>query len=238
MRPDDSLASGLFPDGVAAYFARLDAGTQGPATLPSEEASAIEGAHPRRRAEFALGRVLARRALDALGVPVTALGRDADRVPRWPAEVVGCISHTRRAPGDGAAPADEGGIVGVAVARASAVRAIGLDLEPHRPTAEGIAARVCFGEELDWIGAGRGDPEVVGRRCRTVFSIKEAVYKAFFPTLREVWGFDRVAVRVDLAAERFVAEVPASTGCAEVAGRVRIRDGWILSTLVVPVHAG
>lgn len=238
MRPDDSLASGLFPDGVVACLARLDSDAESVATLPPEEASAVDGAHPRRRAEFALGRVLARRALDGLGVPVTALGRDPDRVPRWPEEVVGCISHTRRAPQGGSATGDAAGLVGAAVARASAVRAIGLDLEPHRPPAEGIVERVCFGEELDWVGAGHGDPDAAGRRCRAVFSIKEAVYKAFYPTLREVWGFDRVAVRVDLDAERFVAAVPASTGCTEVAGRIRIRDGWILSTLVVPVGGG
>ncbi len=237
MRIDPALARGLFPDDVVARFAPMAAGEAGTPALPPEEAALVDDAHPRRFAEFALGRQLAREALATLGVPVEALGRDADRVPLWPSAIVGCISHTRRAPGseEGEPGASiEAGLVGAVVAHAGSYRALGLDLEPNRATSEGVAGRVCFGDELDWI-AGAGEA-AVGRRCRVIFSIKEAVYKAFYPSLREVWGFDRVAVVPDLEGERFVASVPASTGYAEVSGRVRIRSGWILSGLALPAR--
>ena len=87
--------------------------------------------------------------------------------------------------------------------------------------------------EFDWVGEGAGaDPVERRRRCRVVFSVKEAVYKAFYPRTREFWSFQDVGVEIDLDAARFSATLPASAGRATIEGRVFRRDGWILSGVV------
>ena len=72
-------------------------------------------------------------------------------------------------------------------------------------------------------------PAQRGRRCRIVFSAKEAVYKAFFPKVRRVWGFLEVHTKFDLEENSFYATLPPDAGRAEVEGRVLRRQGWILS---------
>src|SRR5688500_10573337 len=71
--PDDALPDPLFP----------------------EEEKAVAGALERRRREFALGRMHARRALGSLGYPDVCIGVRHDRAPLWPAGIVGSITHTQ-----------------------------------------------------------------------------------------------------------------------------------------------
>lgn len=186
--------------------------------LPSERPF-IANAVASRQREFATGRVLARRLLADLGHPDFPLVRDKDRVPRWPDGVVGSISHS-------------GSLCVVAVALESQFRGVGLDIEPDEPVESDIERVVCRGDEHDWVVGGKGDER--GRRCRVIFSVKEAVYKAFYPRTRVFWSFQDVNVSVDLERGRYRALLPESAGIAQVEGRVQRRDGWILSTLAVP----
>lgn len=183
-------------------------------SLHPEEQGAVAQASTARQREFATGRWLARRLLQELGEPVVAIGRNADRTPHWPAGWVGSITHS----GPGCA---------VAIGRASDLHGLGIDLEPDRAVKPGVERMVCFGDELAWIAAeGEGE---VGRRCRLVFSAKEAVYKAFHPRTGRVWRFAEVALEIDLVRGRFEARLPADAGPAAIAGRILCRDGWIVS---------
>src|SRR5688500_12466696 len=62
-------------------------------TMFSAEADAVAGAIAERRREFGTVRYCARRALRQLGVPPVAILPGADRAPRWPAGVVGSMTH-------------------------------------------------------------------------------------------------------------------------------------------------
>ena len=53
-------------------------------------------------------------------------------------------------------------------------------------------------DELDFEKVGERPPPDVNQNVILVFSIKEAVYKAFFPIVRKVWGFMEVEVEIDL----------------------------------------
>ena len=64
-----------------------------------------------------------------------------------------------------------------------------------------------------------------------IFSIKEAVYKAFFPRLRQLWGFQDVELEMQLEENRFLARLPASADRPQVEGRILRRKGWILSAV-------
>ena len=180
----------------------------------------VERAVESRRWEFATGRLLARSLLADLGHPDYELLRDEDRTPRWPETVVGSITHSAEQ-------------CLVAVGRASEFRGVGIDLEPDESTDSDIQRVVCRGPEHDWVAAA-GEAER-GRRCRIVFSVKEAVYKAFYPRTRTFWNFQDVGVSIDLEAESYRAELPKGAGLASVTGRVRCRAGWIVSALAVPV---
>jgi len=217
---DSALVRGLFAPEirVAASPLRFDAGD-----LRRGERALVRGVVEKREREFATGRVLARELLGEWSDPDFELLRDDDRVPRWPSDVVGSISHT--------AGMGEGLCV-VAVSSARNRRGVGVDVEPDEAVSEGLEASICLPSEQAWIG-GAG-PDDRGRRCRVVFSIKEAVYKAFFPTVRKVWGFMEVEVEIDLGAEAFRARLPESAGQSDIEGRVLRRDGWILSGVEYP----
>ena len=212
------LLEGLFPVGVRIAAERI---SDRVADLLPAERPGIATAVASRQHEFATGRVLARRLLAELGRPDFALVRDQDRVPRWPDGFVGSISHS-------------GSLCVASVGLASEFAGIGLDLEPDEPVDSDIERVVCRDAEHDWVAAATGDDR--GRRRRIVFSVKEAVYKAFYPRTREFWSFQDVTVSIDLEAGRYRAELPESAGVASAAGRIHREGGWILSALAVPAE--
>lgn len=212
--------AGLLPSDIRIAGARIDDFVH---QLTPGEHLLIQKAVPGRQQEFATGRVLARRLLSEAGHDDFELLRDEDRVPIWPAGVAGSISHSKE-------------LCLAAIGSTDRYRGVGIDLEPDEPVQSGIERIVCRDAEQAWLEAA--DPEEQGLRCRIVFSVKEAVYKAFYPSLREFWSFQDVGVEIDLAAARFVAEVPRSTGVARVEGRVIRRAGWIVSGIALPRHPG
>lgn len=141
--------------------------------LPEEE-YLVAGAVPQRRREVAAGRGCARRALAALGAPVTALPADEHRVPRWPPGVVGSITHTW-------------GYVAAAVAWKQRWTGVGIDAETVGAVRPEIMHLIADADELAWVAA---QPEDERARARTlVFSSKEAAYKCQFPITRQVLDF-------------------------------------------------
>ena len=209
----------LFPIGIRTAVDRISDRVD--ELLPAER-PAIATAVASRQFEFATGRVLARQLLAELGAPDLALVRDDDRVPCWPEGFVGSISHS-------------GSLCVASVARADSFAGIGLDLEPDEPVDADIERVVCRDAEHDWVAAVTGDDR--GRRRRIVFSIKEAVYKAFYPRTREFWSFQDVTVSIDLERGRYRAQLPESAGVATAEGRIHRQGGWILSALAVPAEA-
>jgi 4'-phosphopantetheinyl transferase EntD len=186
--------------------------------LLTGEAKLVAGAVESRQREFSTGRVLARQLLQQLNVTDFELLRDEDRVPKWPAGIVGSISHT-------------GDLCVVAVAGGAVCRGIGVDVEPDEPVGKGIEQRVCTPSEIAWLDLGPAADR--GQRCRMIFSVKEAVYKAFYPELREFWGFQDVSVKLDPAAQCFTARPPASGGVASVEGRLLRRAGWLIAGVTI-----
>lgn len=214
--PAGDLLAGLFDPPVEAAAAPPQAHL---ADLAAGERTLVAKAVESRQREFAQGRLLARSLLARLGVAGSPLLRDDDRVPRWPAGSVGSISHTQ-------------GLCGVAVARTDEVEAVGLDLELATPLRPELRARVCTPAERGWL-EGLAAAEA-GRYGKAFFSVKECVYKACFPRLRERWGFQDLEVELDLPTGGFVA-VPREGGLAgqRLAGRIAARGRWWLSALTL-----
>ena len=184
--------------------------------LPAGERSLVERAVESRRREFSTGRFLARSLLKDLDVEVTELLRDEDRVPLWPDRVVGSISHCEE-------------LCVVAIAERTRFRGIGVDVEPDEAVKSGVERVVCRESEKAWLSAVTGNER--GRRIKVIFSVKEAVYKAFYPELRTFWSFQDVETEIDLPNERFRARLPEGPEVREIEGRIRRRGGLILSSV-------
>ncbi len=185
--------------------------------LSPAERAVVASAVAKRQHQFSTGRWLARRVLAEMGYPDFALLRDADRLPRWPENVVGTISHKDT-------------LCIVAIASTRDRLALGVDIEPDEAIAPGLERLVCRPRERDWLQSATG-PSDRGRRCRAIFSAKEAVYKAFFPRLRQFWGFRDVEVEIRFDEDRFLAQLPDSADRREIEGRIFRRQGWILTAV-------
>jgi 4'-phosphopantetheinyl transferase EntD len=203
----ESVLRRLF--GPAVELATMDPAHADPNALLPEEAAEIERAVDKRRREYAAGRQLARKLLHGVGVDSRGpLLRGEGGAPRWPAGIVGTISHTR-------------GLAAVAIARADAVRSIGLDIESGAPLKSGLWHMVCTEHELRWLAAL--PPGSAGRQAKAVFSAKEALYKTQYPLTGMVLAFDAVDIDVDVAAESFTATFRVTAGPFEPGTRMHGR---------------
>ncbi len=211
---------------VAAFELTGDALAAGAAAwLLPEERPFVAKAVDKRRAQFGAGRACARSALAALGADVdeverTAVGVAERRQPDWPPGIAGAITHTS-------------GYCAAVVGRIDALRAgrIGIDAEVIGRVTPNLYRKLFTAIELVRL-AGSDDPDTL---ATTMFSAKEAYYKAQFP-LTEAWvGFTDVEIR---EADGALTMHPASD--LEVLGRlvwpqpleVMQRDRLIITTAV------
>jgi len=153
--------------------------------LYPEEVALIQHAVLSRRQQFTAGRCLARRAWQALGRDAEPLVKDAQRVPRWPAGLVGTITHTHT-------------WCGAAVAFASGVSGLGADVEAATPLDLGLWERVCRPEEQTFLNAGPS--ELRGLLAKGVFSAKESIYKALYPGVRVFLDFQGMSISLEAVA--------------------------------------
>ncbi len=212
----------ILPDAVAV------AATTGDFEVPlyPEEEAALGRPVEKRRREFATARACARRALGALGLPAQAVPTGPKGEPRWPAGVVGSITHCA-------------GYRACAVARSEDLVAIGIDAEPDEPLPGGLLPDVALPEERRQLHAlASVAPELCWDRL--LFSIKESVYKAWFPLARQWLGFEDATVTIDRLRGAFSAHllVPGPTvGDAVLdgfAGRWLAADGLLLTAIALP----
>ncbi|WP_199262737.1 4'-phosphopantetheinyl transferase family protein [Paracoccus binzhouensis] len=152
-----------------------------PAPLLPEEAKAIARAVPKRRREFALGRMALRAAIRQAGHDLPAdrpIPVRPDRRPDLPPGIRASLSH--------------GGDYCIAIAAPPGGASIGIDLEPcDRALPEGLAETI-----MPFRLNGAGD-------ALLAFCAKEAMFKAQYPLTGRMLDFREVPVVV--GAERFRA---------------------------------
>ncbi|MCV2867816.1 4'-phosphopantetheinyl transferase superfamily protein [Defluviimonas sp. WL0002] len=212
------LTRGLLPGPVAVCASRIGPDDAG---LWPVEADAMRRAVPRRRAEFAAGRLAARRAMAELGQTPGAIPMRHDRSPEWPARLTGSITHA-------------GGLALAAVARTDQVAAIGIDAEPDEPLPEGLLGLICRAEERAWC-ATTPDP---GRAARLIFAAKEAAYKCQYPLSGKLFGHEALRITVGGAGRLTACFMqPAGPFAAgeTMAGQAGWRHGMIIAAFSVPL---
>ncbi|THA71766.1 4'-phosphopantetheinyl transferase superfamily protein [Streptomyces sp. A0958] len=215
----------LLPSTVATAEATAD-----PADvfLFPEEESLISNAVPKRRLEFGTVRWCARQAMGALGVAPAAVLPGRRGVPQWAPSVVGSMTHCT-------------GFRGVALARERDFLSVGIDAEPNAPLRPGVLESIALPQELrrtrelEWAVPGIAWD-------RLLFSVKEAVYKAWFPLTGQELDFTDALVSMDAAQETFHARLLpgpdelSPAGPTTFSGRWSAQNGVLVSAIAVPAR--
>lgn len=216
------MIADLLPAWVASCERTTDVGEAG--LFPAEREVLVR-AVAKRRAEFSTVRACARQALAELGQPPVPILPGERGAPQWPAGIVGTMTHCD-------------GYRAAAVASADRAVGLGVDAEPHGPLPDGVLRLVSLPEERDRLAeltAAR--PEV--HWDRLLFTIKESVYKVWFPITRSWLDFSGASVEIDPAEQRFTAELqvpgPTVNGAElkQLPGRYLISDGLVISAIVL-----
>jgi 4'-phosphopantetheinyl transferase EntD len=174
-----SRVAALFPAGVVA--AELH-GAADPACLHPDEMRECREFGAKRVADFAAGRLCARRALNELGIADFALHRAPDRQPRWPESIVGSISHTT-------------GFCAAVAAKRGAFRSLGFDAEQLGRAGEDLWELLFTPTELARLHA-----LPAGERATSAsisHSAKEAYYKCQFSVTGKWLDFTDVEITFD-----------------------------------------
>jgi len=145
-----------------------------------------------RRAEFFSGRRCAHLAMSAAGYPALPILRSSDRSPLWPLAIIGSITH-----GASLAAAIVGG-------RHQHLMGLGIDIEDlTREMRTDISRHTLTPWEIDrW----KATSSAVSRETRLIFSIKETIYKCFYPVQKVSLGFQDAEV-TEIGVETFQARL-------------------------------
>lgn len=213
----------LLPSCVSTSHRLNDDGVED--ILPPEQA-AVAGVVQARRDEFRTGRHCAREALTQLGLPNTAIPAGPHREPLWPPAIVGSITHC-----DGCRAA--------AVAHHSELRALGIDVETHEPLPPGVLTEVALPDEQSEVRDLLERLPMI-RWDRVLFSMKESIYKTWFPLHLRWLGFTDCRVRIDPRRGTFSAKVLIESGPVwpmEVHGAWETDDRFIRTAAWIPAHS-
>ncbi|WP_405667461.1 4'-phosphopantetheinyl transferase superfamily protein [Streptomyces sp. NBC_01166] len=194
-------------------------------SLYPEEARLVAASVDRRRHEFAAVRACARRAMATLGLPPAPVMTGHRGVPLWPDGIVGSMTHCV-------------GYRAAVLARASQVRALGIDAEPNEPLPAGVWETISLPSERARVPLDTDSPV---HWDRLLFSAKESVFKTWFPLTRIELGFEEADISFRTSADTategtFVATLlltaPGMPRSYE--GRWLIDDGFAVTAIVLP----
>lgn len=211
----------LFSEAVVAVESRNPEVNE--ALLWPEERAALGTVVDGRWWDWVTGRRCAREAMERLGVEPRPLLVGERREPLWPAEVVGAITHTR-------------GYAAAAVALDRHRRSVGLDAEPDEPLPGRVLERIAHPGEVQWIESALADgPGAAGveNPDRLLFSIKESIYKAWYPLAGRWLGFDQAEVVIDASARSFEARILVDGPVTVVSGTYRGHDGIVMTGIEI-----
>lgn len=175
-----------------------------------------------RRREFVAGRIAARHCLEELGVEPAWLAADLQRVPQWPASVVGSLAHDRR-------------FAVAAATGANHLAGLGIDFEPVSPLEPDVVQQIALAAESDaW---SRSD--ALTEWPLALFCLKEALFKAVFPLQRIYFDFPEVSIAPsdDVLTATYCGdrdELQSTISAAR--GRFCVADGYVVAAFWISAH--
>ena len=188
------------PSGSVAAFADMvsqDIVTHWFDKLPHQ----VQGAILKRQLEFTTGRLLIENLGDRLGIQTGfPLPRDSHGVPEWPSGLTGCLSHTSKS--------------AFAIVAPAAIQNCGCDIELilSDELLRDVEPEVLT--DLERLKLSDSEGHSRNLAVTLIFSAKESIYKAVFPTLRlfleysafELDVMDEVMLRLHVNPEHPLAD--------------------------------
>jgi 4'-phosphopantetheinyl transferase EntD len=214
------LLAPLLPRGISVAETRAEI----EAPLFREEEHALRFAVEGRRREFVTGRACAREALAQLGLPAQAVPADASRAPRWPVGVVGSITHCS-------------GYRAAVVGRTVDFDAVGVDAEPNLRLPAGVLGAIALPVERERVAQLLRD---AAGPCwdRLLFSVKETVYKTWFPLTGTKLDFEDAEIEFATSGRFSVRlRVPHRApggGLTGLSGRWAVTNGLLATAIALP----
>jgi 4'-phosphopantetheinyl transferase EntD len=211
----------VLPDGAACAGGGLLGSSDAP--LFTVEEMSVARAVRKRQTEFRTGRAYARAALAALGCSPGPIPVGESRQPVWPNGFLGSISHS-------------GQTCVCVVGRSKYFSGLGLDLELDEKLEGDLFPLICREDERGLKQNLSGTGIDLGK---LLFVMKEAVYKAYFPSAGIFLDFHDVKVEIDPARAAFVAflvnsTAPCLAGSRHLAGRYAHLDQYLIALIAVP----
>lgn len=151
----------------------------------------------KRQAEFLFGRLAARRAMHALGVPPVDVPIGSHREPVWPHGLIGSVSHCA-------------GLAAAVVLHGRSRRGVGIDMEPvvDDQLRDTLRAMVLDATEWAWLERLATDSLPLNALLTIAFSAKESLFKAAFGAVGRFFGFDAARLReIDFCGQRVTLEI-------------------------------
>lgn len=171
-----NILSRIFPEFVITEETNLEPHAE---TIYPEEEIFIQNAARKRKVDFTVGRICARKALARLCIDNFPIKMANDRTPLWPDGIVGSISHTQ-------------GYCGVAVALKKDAKSLGLDMECINRLNDKCWPFVCTESEISQIKSLPKEKQK--NMAALTFSAKECFYKCQY-TINKKWvGFHDAAI--------------------------------------------
>jgi enterobactin synthetase component D len=175
-------AAARFSHDIGTFEAARELGV----VLPDE----IHRAVPKRLAEYVAGRWCALTAIRAIEPRFDGQIPTDDRAPRWPAGIVGSITHTAH-------------FAWAVVAPSAQLRSVGIDAE-SLPSPDGVDAIRSVATSPD------DAPPKIDRideatHYALLFSAKESLFKCLHPLVRRMFWYEDAGLSFDHDAGRFHA---------------------------------
>jgi 4'-phosphopantetheinyl transferase EntD len=196
--------------------------------LVPQEAACISQAGSKRRREFACGRIFARRAVKSFDPEDHCLLVDSDRLPIWPAGLIGSITHSDH-------------YCAAAVARKSQISAIGIDVEELERVDLDLSEYILLPSEIAAGNLHRSSRQQRLKHIAVSFSAKETIYKCLYPVTRSHLSFHDVHISLSRGLTSFEARLLRSVGSFDIGhsfrGRYVVKDGLVATAMALPCEA-
>lgn len=178
----------------------------------------------KRRAEYLASRLCVRHAVSQLGIEDFLLANDCDRAPIWPQGITGSLSHTHHC-------------ISLLLAKTTSGKILGVDCEQvmKHQTAQEMQSMIVTAQEMAVL---RHSGLPFATALTVAFSLKESLYKALFPQLRQFMNFDAAEiVRCTPNAEQVTLRLTHTfaggfTAGRAFSGRVLVEQDEVLSWII------
>ncbi|MDO9181796.1 MAG: 4'-phosphopantetheinyl transferase superfamily protein, partial [Bacteriovorax sp.] len=158
-----------------------------------------------------------------IGSVLLSLPISESRAPLWPVDIVGSITHNHS-------------LVGAAVSKNTELLGVGIDFEVMDRVKCEMGRYICGPQDLK-SHADLSDTEIL----TLIFSAKESLYKALYPSVNCFFGFNAAAVKeINFLEGSFIIELVSQinlnfgpSGRSQFQGRFLIQDNNCLTVLEI-----